>query len=81
MSCVLETLTEVELIQRKKYLLHQIDKIDRQLNIIKNDSIESNEHIEPTKPNVLTKIIKPNESNKIVKNIKIKINVKKSNLK
>jgi len=72
MSCVLETLTDVELIQRKKYLLHQIDKIDKQLNIIKNES---------TDITILAKSIEPNQSTKIVKNIKIKINVKKSNLK
>lgn len=78
MSCVLETLTEVELIQRKKYLLHQIDKIDRQLDIIKNEFIEPTILLKSIETNETNKI---NESNKIVKNIKIKINVKKSNLK
>lgn len=66
MSCVLETLTEFELIQRKKYLLHQIEKIDKQLDIIKNESNE---------------LVVSDKSTKIIKNIKIKINVKKSNLK
>jgi hypothetical protein len=72
MSCVLETLTEAELIQRKKYLLHQLDKIDKQLDIIKNE-------LNDQKEKESTELI--DSKNKIIKNIKIKINIKKSNLK
>jgi hypothetical protein len=91
MSCVLEILSECELIERKKYLLYQIEKIDKQIDIIKKNSSNNFYQIDKQinkknlqkdinkiciKKKSLEKNKKPTENNIISKNIKIKISIK-----